>query len=128
MKTHELANTLTKFAKFLYSMPNMELEEFKPYGAKQKNASDDTSIESSLKVFFELTKIDKKQWINLINNYGFNINIRYKDGRGNIILKLLTYLNKNDQAKNSLLNDIDNKNDNVSTELVKALRILLREK
>ena len=126
MKTYELAKALDVLAKILKSMPNQELEDLKP---SLRNAASDISEKNEavvgLHTLANLSKIDKKQWLNLIDEHGFDISIRPRDANRDIIGKLLRYIDDNKNAQLAIKRSAEQSNNLSSKELSRALTILM---
>jgi hypothetical protein len=80
----------------------------------------------SLSTLVELSRVDKRQWLALIDELGFPIEIRPRDASRDIIGKLLTYLESNESARERLKTKAASKGAQASPELMKALNSLLK--
>ena len=126
MKTYEFAKALTMLAKILKSMPNQELEEL-------SFTSDSSNIDSSerreaivgLHTLANLSKIDKKQWLELIDEHNFDIVVRPRDANRDVIGKLLKYIDQNKNAQLAIKKSAEQPNNLSSKELTRALSILM---
>lgn len=125
MKTHSLAKTLRTLADILESYPNAELSDMSsPFwisGALNKK-----QVAVNLKTLHSLSKIKKKEWVELIRDYGFNIEIKLRDSSRNIIGKLLNYIDANPNAINTLKRKAQETREEPSA-LTQALDTLLED-
>jgi hypothetical protein len=125
MKTHSLAKTLRTLADILESYPNTELSDMSsPFwisGSLNKK-----QVAVNLKTLHSLSKIKKKEWVELIRDYGFNIEIKLRDSSRNIIGKLLNYLDANPNAINTLKRKAQETREEPSA-LTQALDTLLED-
>lgn len=129
MKSYDFAKQLTVMAKILKQGPNVELEDL-DYSSFTNIASPSLKIEQNdvpkaLSMLVGLNNVSKAQWINLIEDYEFPIELRARDANRDIIGKLLKYLSQNEEARNRLTGKKIKKNSNSSSELADALSILL---
>jgi hypothetical protein len=129
MKSYDFAKQLTVMAKVLKQGPNVELEDLE-YSVFTNMASPSFEIEHSdvpkaLSILVGLNSVSKDQWINLIKDYEFPIELRPRDATRDIIGKLLKFLSQNEDARNRLSGKKIKKNTNSSSELADALSILL---
>jgi hypothetical protein len=121
MKTHEIATALTLLARLLKSGPNVPLEEF---GQTSRKAPDAGEIPVALSTLVALSGIEKAQWLALIKEHNFPIEIRPRDASRDILGKLLNYLEQNADAREKLVSNVQRVRP--SPELRRALDILLR--
>lgn len=126
MKTHELAKSLSILAKILRSGPNVELNELT---IQKISRSPEKSIDlpETLHNLVLLNKVDKSDWISLINDFGFEIEVRPRDANRDIINKLLRYLQANPEERNRLVSKRTEKESSSSSELANALSILMKK-
>jgi len=127
MKTHELANALSQLAKALRAGPNIELGEINLVSAQQMFRNGAGSVAVNLHTLLELSSIDKRQWLALIEEHNFPISVRPRDASRDILGKLLSYLEQNSDAREKLRNSISHKASKASPELMRALGTLLKE-
>ena len=73
----------------------------------------------------QLARIDKKQWIQMIRDFGFDIPIRPADASRDVLGKLLRFLDQNPQALQKLRDGA--KRSTSSPQLLRALDALLKE-
>lgn len=130
MKSHDFAKQLTIMAKILKSGPNTELEDLdlsqiisiRNNKAHNINQND---VPKALSMLVGLNDVKKSQWVELIEDYSFKIEIRPRDATRDIIGKLLNYLSQNQEEREKLTGKKTKKNNNSSAELADALSILL---
>lgn len=129
MKTYELANALTTLSKLLKGMPNVELRDLSPENLARPSGVSDEHAEAviGLHTLVTLSKIDKKQWLSLISEHNFPIDIRLRDGSRDIIGKLFGYLEDNPAAQQKLKRAAERYSPGASKELNRALAMLLGE-
>lgn len=126
MKTYELANALNALAKMLKSMPNQELDSLVlPQQEKSNKELKRNEAVVGIHTLANLSKIDKKQWLNLIEEHGFDIPVRDRDASRDIIGKLLRYIDKNENAKQAIQKSAEQSDTGSSKELNRALSILM---
>ncbi|MEY8215889.1 MAG: hypothetical protein RPR97_15570 [Colwellia sp.] len=129
MKSYDFAKQLSVMAKILKQGPNVELEDLE-YSTFTNVSSPSFKIEQSdvpkaLSMLVGLNGVSKAQWINLINDYEFPIELRQRDATRDIIGKLLKFLSQNEEARDRLSGKKIRKNASSSSELADALSILL---
>lgn len=126
MKSHELAHALSTLARLLRLGPNVELsqlevtEAFSGLRSKQDLALNIATLAS-------LSSVDKSRWLELIQENGFPIEIRPRDGSRDVFGKLCSYLVANPQAQEQLKARAQRPTGKASPELMKALDILLKD-
>ena len=127
MKSHGFAKQLTLMSKILKSGPNVELEDINFSGLINVDNIEinQNYIPKALNMLVGLNQIKKSEWLDLIENYDFNIDIRPRDATRDIIGKLLNYLSKNREEREKLTGKKVKKHTNSSAELADALSILL---
>lgn len=129
MKTYELARALDHLAKLLKSMPNQELESMSLSQESllyKKNKRPEAAV--GLHTLLNLSKIDKNQWMMLIEEHSFPITVRARDASRDIIGKVLAYLEKNPEAQKALKKTAEEATGESSKELTKALAILIGDR
>ena len=91
MKSHDFAKQLTLMSKILKSGPNVELEDINFSGLINVDNIEinQNDIPKALNMLVGLNQIKKSEWLDLIENYDFNIDIRPRDATRDIIGKLL---------------------------------------
>ena len=125
MKTHELAKELRRLADVLDSAPNLALDRV-ALSRRDSLPFNSGQMALSLSTLVELSRVDKRQWLALIDELGFPIEIRPRDASRDIIGKLLTYLESNESARERLKTKAASKGAQASPELMKALNSLLK--
>ena len=127
MKTHEFARALQLLARALKNAPNVEVDGFEQFfNAPVKwQASDKIAV--NLNTLVELSRIDRHQWLALINQHGFPIELRPRDASRDILGKLLRYLEANPTAREKLRQSVSSKVAQASPELMRALSFLLKD-
>ena len=130
MKSHDFAKQLPLMAKILKSSPNVELEDLDLSAVinTRNNMVHNISLNDvpkALSMLVGLNDVRKSQWIELIKDYSFNIEIRPRDATRDIIGKLLNYLSQNPEERERLTGKKTKKNASSSAELADALSILL---
>jgi len=130
MKSYDFAKQLTLMAKILKNGPNVELDEIEISTLTSSISSSSMEVKQSevpkaLSVLVGLNNVKKSQWLNLINEYEFPIEIRQRDANRDIIGKLLKYLSENQEARDRLSGKKLKKTTSSSSELADALSILL---
>lgn len=130
MKSHELAKYLTVLSKFLKSGPNVEMEDLDSsnilFSSRRSiNVSAD-EIPHALNILVGLNQVPKQQWLSLIDEFGFDIPIRPRDGNRDIYGKLLNYLSEKPEERERLLRKRGKKNISTSSELANALTLLMK--
>lgn len=129
MKTHEFSRHLMAMAKILKSGPDVEMSEAKVSNIENINYSpkdiQEDDMPQALNVLVKLNEMGKSEWIRLIEEYNFDIDIRSRDATRDIIGKLLNYLSKNPKEREKLKKNKFKNSGKSSSELEKALSILL---
>lgn len=125
MKTHSLAKALKSLAKILEAGPNVELSKLDALH-KDSQTTDPKSVALNLKTLVSLSRINKQEWITLIDDYGFDIQFNQRDSARNIMGKLLTYLDSNPEAMD-VLKKKSGDNKKKPSALTTALDILLED-
>ena len=126
MNTHELARSLNVLARALRAGPKLELDRLNELiGYKSGIKLGSNEIRIGLDHLVALSRVDKRKWIDLINEYNFPINIRPRDASRDVLGKLLRYLEKTPEARKLLRRTTPS--DKASPELMKALASLLKD-
>jgi hypothetical protein len=131
MKSHDFAKHLMTMARILKNGPNVDLDDIDIAGIST-SPSDKASVRpddipQALHMLVGLNNVPKQQWINLIDEYNFAIEIRPRDANRDIYGKLLKYLSDNPMARQRLLSSKKDKpRAGVSSELADALTLLLK--
>ena len=126
MKTHLLAKALRNLADILESGPNVELTKSVSLGgAAEESKHDEVAV--SLHTLAALSRISKKEWLDLINSFGFDIQVKPRDSARNIIGKLLNYLDADPSAASALRQRSERAKKGESSRLLQALDILMKD-
>lgn len=132
MYTHELADALKKLATILKNGPNMQLGEIsdligsfsKPNAHSIKPTRSD-DLPMALSALLSLARIDKQEWIKLIEDMKLDVEIRPRDASRDIMGKVLRVLEINPEARMRLEKRVNSKDIQASPELARALSSLL---
>jgi len=130
MHTHELAEALKKLASLLKRGPNIDigslsqlpLHELKSSKPKL-NSRDDLPL--ALDALVSLSRVDKNEWLELIQDLGLAIAVRPRDASRDILGKVLKVLETQPDARYRLQQRIRNRSSHGSPELARALSSLL---
>lgn len=123
MKTHQIAKSLRILADILESLPNNELsKDVNLFGEKSIRSSE---VAVSLQTLLKLSKFSKKDWVSLIKEYNFDIDIDNRYSSRDIIGKLLNYLDANPAAID-FMKKKSMKQRQHESPLMKALDLLVR--
>jgi hypothetical protein len=125
MKSHDLAHALQTLARLLKSGPDVELSELKlkdNVGALR--TSQDLAV--NLSTLVSLSSVDKSKWVALIREHSFPIDVRPRDAARDVLGKLFTYLEANEEAQQKLKASAKRPTGQASPELMKALDTLLK--
>lgn len=125
MKTHDLARHLRHLAKILDALPNEELDFFDPRKV-QRPPPDNADIPVALSTLVSLAEFDKRQWEDLIKEFGFPIDLRPRDASRDVLGKLLNYLATNRDARERVVIRAREGRTKTSPELMRALNLLLK--
>lgn len=130
MKSHEFAKHLNLMAKILKSGPNADLNDIEVTDMISRNnlskEIDQEEIPHTLNLLVGLNSVSKQNWISLIEEFGFNIEIRARDANRDIVGKLINYLALNPSERDKLSGKKNKKTVGTSSELANALNILLK--
>jgi hypothetical protein len=127
VKSHDLAQALNQLAKALRTGPNVEIADLDLNFTNPKGKMDNLSVAVGLDTLVGLSKIDKRQWIALIEEFQIPVSVDPRDSTRNILGRVLSYLEKNQDARKMLQENIKEKSAKTSPELAKALATLLRD-
>lgn len=130
MQTHELADALKKLASLLKRGPNVDLsiltgvtqQDTKP-PRPELGSRDDLPL--ALNALVSLSRVDKKEWLELIDDLGLTITVRPRDASRDILGKVLKVLETQPEARERLQQRIRNRSAHGSPELARALSSLL---
>lgn len=126
MKTHELSKALTALARILRSSPNVELSDFDLSTPSPKSSFDKKDIPAALSMLAALSDFNKQQWLAIIEEYDFAIDVKNTDSVRDVMGKLLRYLATDSTARRSLAERARKGGTKTSPELAEALAILLK--
>ena len=121
MKTHALARQLTALARALRNLPDMEVD-----GLKNLQSGSDSNIALGLSTLTSLSTIDKSEWLEFIHLNNIPVEIRPRDASRDIIGKIMTYLQENEDARQRIARAATEQKSSVSPELQRAFSILLQ--
>lgn len=124
MKTHDLAKAFRLLARTLQDMPNMPVEDLL-YSLRRRRP-DTSSIPMALSTLVALSDFDKGQWIDLIHEYDFPIEVRPRDASRDILGKLLSHLEQSPESRRKLRSASNKSRSESSPELARALQFLLK--
>ena len=127
MKTHELAKSLQQLSRILLAAPNVELSDVELQSVESVASRTKEQMAVNLTTLLELSRIDKKRWVGLIEEHNFPIPTEARDSSRNIMDKVLRYLNSNPVAAESLKRSTAKKTGRGSSELSQALASLLKD-
>src|SRR5437899_627274 len=116
MKTHELAKALRTLSDLLRNMPDQDLEGFR-FGLRRPRP-DTASIPMALSTLVALSRFDKAQWLEIIHQYKFPIDIRPRDASRDILGKLLNHLEQDPESRNRLSVEAQKSRSDTSPELM----------
>lgn len=123
MKTHAMAKSLRILADILEATPNTELN--KDITLNKENSLKASEVAVSLQTLLKLSKFNKKDWVRLVKEYNFNIEIKDRFSSRDIIGKILAYLDKNPEAIDKMKRKSSKERENDSP-LMKALDLLVQ--
>jgi hypothetical protein len=131
MKTHDLAEALRTISKLLKSGPNVEVAQMEEFGIPgfltpprlpPKLSAD---LPLALSALVSLSRIDKREWISLIDDLGLKVDLRPRDASRDIMGKVLRLLESEPEAREQLSRRVKNRTPHASPELARALSSLL---
>lgn len=133
MKSHELAEGLRALAKVLKSGPNVEVGSMdaqfilgrRDAPASEKHSSVKDDLPLALSALLSLSRIDKREWAELISDIGLDIAITPRDSNRDVVGKVLRHLEAQPVAREMLMKRVTSKNAKASPELARALSSLL---
>jgi hypothetical protein len=105
-------------------MPDQDLDGLR-FGLRRPRP-DAASIPMALSTLVALSRFDKAQWLEIIDQYDFPIDIRPRDASRDILGKLLNHLEQNPESRNRLSVEAQKGRSDTSPELMKALQLLLK--
>ncbi len=128
MKTHDLARLLQNLARILKSAPNAEFETYFSEGGSRKKeplAGEDPDVPVALGTMVALNKLDKAEWLKIIDLYSLNVDIRPRDATRDIIGKILNYLERNPKEIRRITALSSHGSPQPSPELLTAMNVIL---
>ena len=125
MKTHSLARALRQLADALEAGPNIEMSKKLRLG--QLELPDSDSVAVNLETLMALSRISKTEWLKLIRDYGFEIDVRPRDASRDILGRLLAYLDSHPEAIATLRRRAHSEERGPSA-LTQALDVLLKDR
>jgi hypothetical protein len=125
MKTHDIAKILSSLANALRNAPNQTLDELASTPTR-KPQPDVQSIPIALSTLIALSDFDKNQWLFLIKEYNFPIEVRPRDASRDVLGKILKHLEQNPEARSKLVQSSNKERSETSPELLRALQFLLK--
>ena len=126
MKTHDIAKHLNNLARTQRKGPNVELSDLDRLLSSTGLMKPSGDIALGLSTLVELSRIDKSQWLSLIEELGFDIVLRPRDASRDVLDKLLRYLVENDVARERLKATVKKRSKEGAPHLMKALSTLLQ--
>lgn len=132
MKTHELAEALKLFATMLKRGPNIDVEDlafsdrFNTDAPSSRKRSKKDDLPVALSALLSLSRIDKREWVELITDLGLGLEITPRDSSRDVVGKVLRLLEKDANARNLLATRVQSRQAQASPELMNALSSLLR--
>lgn len=127
MKTHDIAKALAEMARLLRTGPNIDIEDLQSLSFAPRLAPNETEIPVALSTLVSLSRVDKQQWMALIKDLRFPVEVRPRDASRDILGKLLRYLEVNAEARKKLSESAKRKAPSASPELMSALASLLKD-
>jgi len=132
MKTHDLAETLKMFAMMLKRGPNIDVKDLafidrfstETPASRKRSKKDDLPV--ALSALLSLSRIDKREWVELISDLGLSLDINPRDSSRDVVGKVLRLLEKDSHARELLATRVQSKQAQASPELMNALSSLLR--
>lgn len=132
MKTHDLAEALKMFAMMLKRSPNIDVNDLafidrfstETPSSKRRSKKDDLPV--ALSALLSLSRIDKREWVELISDLGLSLEINPRDSSRDVVGKVLRLLEKDAHARELLATRVQSKQAQASPELMNALSSLLR--
>jgi hypothetical protein len=128
MRTHDLARELMRLGRVLQKAPNLDLSDLEVILSRSTPHLTPSQMAVSLSTLVDLSRVDKREWLELIYNYGFDIPVRPRDASRDILGKLLRYLETNEEARERLKKSVPSRSSQASPELMKALSSLLKDR
>jgi hypothetical protein len=125
MKTQDAAKALTQIATALRGSSFETIEELAEAPRRRVDVHS-VDVPRALSMLVALSSFDKSQWLEVISEYGFPIQVRPRDASRDILGKLLNYLEANPDARDKLATSGPRLRSHTSPELAQALQFLLK--
>lgn len=125
MKTQEAAKLLTSIALALRNSPYETIEGLAE-GRNRKVDVQSVDVPRALSMLVALSSFDKAQWMQVIRDNNFPIEVRPRDASRDIMGKILNYLEADPEARAKLAKSTNRPRSSTSTELAQALEFLLK--
>ncbi len=93
---------------------------------RSRSTVSDEDIPHALNMLVGLNNVSKQQWLSLIEEFGFVIDVRPRDANRDIFGKLLKFLAEHPEERVRLVGKKSKKPIKESEELANALTILMR--
>jgi hypothetical protein len=126
MKSHEFARALRQMADLLVAGPNAQMKDLKTAAAGDVTSSTTREIAVNLSTLVSLSRLDKRQWLAVVTEYGLPIKINPRDSSRDLVGKVLRYLESHPEAQERLSRTANSTSGQASPELLRALQSLLR--
>jgi hypothetical protein len=127
MKSHDAAKHLEEIARLLRSLPNIPLGALGAEKPVSALASSPEALAVNLGTLASLSRVERAQWISLIEEHGFPIELRPRDASRDVLGKLLRFLEQNPRAIRQLQQRGRDTGAAASPELLRALDTLLKD-
>lgn len=132
MQTHELAEALKKLASLLKRGPNVDIsiltrltQPDTKISKPESGSGSRDDLPLALNALVSLSRVDKSEWLELIEDLGLTITVRPRDASRDILGKVLKVLETQPEARERLQQRIRNRSAHGSPELARALSSLL---
>jgi len=131
MYTHDLAEVLKKLASSLKRGPNIDIDDLSSLFNSVVHASNVSRKEGAhdlpiaLSALVSLSRVDKSEWVALIQDLGLSIEVRPRDASRDILGKVLRILETEPEARARLQRRVASREAQGSPELARALSSLL---
>lgn len=122
MKTHDLAKALRSLALVLENGPNLQIDQVRV----ASEGWNSTQLALNLSTLAELSRVDRRQWLDFVGELRFPISIRPRDASRDILGKVLKFLENNEAAREQLKSRVSSKGSEASPELMRAFSSLLK--
>lgn len=130
MKTHEMARYLIMLGNMLKRGPNVEMNESDSLSVGS-SFNDEVRLSAeeiphTLHLLIGLNQVSKNQWLDLVEEFGFDVDIRPRDANRDILGKLLKYFGERPDEREKLIGKKGKKPISGSADLAAALTLLLK--